>query len=96
VAAVLESIVDDERVHADLLREIVAGAVAEQSPGATRRLRRIRTVVVGVFVMVHALLHRRYLRPLGISSSREVRGRMLGEIERALRGIPELAIPRAR
>jgi rubrerythrin len=96
VAAVLESIVDDERVHADLLREILVAAVAGQSFRVTWRLRRVRTAIVAVFVVVHALCHRRYLRPLGIASASDVRGRMLGEIERVLRGIPELAVPAAR
>jgi hypothetical protein len=96
VSAVLQSIVDDERIRADLFREILVAAVAEHSPRAVRRLRRIRTAVVAIIVCVHALMHRRYLSPLGIISARQVRGRMLSEIERALRGIPELAVPTVR
>jgi rubrerythrin len=96
VAAVFESIVDDERVHADLTREILLAAVADLSPRTTRRLRRIRTVTVAMFVIVHAFLHRTYFRPLGIGSASKVRGRMLREIERTLRGIPALAVPVSR
>lgn len=93
VATVLESIVDDERVHADLMREILLAAIARGSPGLVRRLRRVRSATVAVLVVAHRLLHRTYLRPVGIGSARDMRSRILREIEWALRGIPQLAVP---
>lgn len=93
VAIVLESIVDDERVHADLMREILLAAIARGSPGLIRRLRRVRSATVAVLVVAHGLLHRTYLRPVGIESARDMRSRVLREIEWALRGIPQLAVP---
>jgi hypothetical protein len=92
-AEAIRAIVDDELGHRDFLAELLVKMMARLSPREVRRLRRLRNRTILVFVVAHALGHRRYLRPLVGHPASTVRRAFLSQIERSLSVVPDLAIP---
>lgn len=91
VAEAFRTIVDDERVHVDFMRDFLMSAMRDLTPRQQRRLRRLRTLILTVVLMTHALAHRAFLRPVLDRPASAVRARIVAEVERCLAGLPGLA-----
>lgn len=92
-AEAIRSIVDDELGHRDFLAELLVKMMRRLSAREIRRLRRLRNRTILIFVVAHALAHRKYVRPLVGHPASTVRRAFLSQIERSLSVIPDLALP---
>ncbi len=91
VAAALTSIADDERIHLDFTRELLAALVPDLSRVGRVRLSRLRSRFVLAVVVAHTFGHARYLAPVCRLGTARARRRILDEIERSLAGVDLLA-----
>jgi rubrerythrin len=91
VAEAFRMIADDERVHVDFMREFLIGAMRGATARQQRRLRRLRTLILAVVLLTHAVAHRTFLRPVLDLPASAVRARIIAEVERCLYGLPGLS-----
>jgi rubrerythrin len=91
VSEAFRMIADDERVHVDFMREFLSEMIHTLTRAQCRRLRRLRTIILGVALLTHAVSHRTFLRPVVKLPASAVRSRIIDEVERCLSGIPNVA-----
>jgi rubrerythrin len=94
-AEAIRSIVDEELGHRDFLAELLVEMMRRLPSREVRRLRRLRDRTIRIFVVAHALGHRKYVRPLVGLPASTVRRAFRLQIERSLSVVPQLAL-RAR
>jgi rubrerythrin len=91
-AEVLRAIADEERVHLEFSRDLLAQLVPGLPAARIRSLRRLRGRLVMALLLGHLADHWRILGPASRVSARTARRRMLAEIERGFSRVPLLAV----